>query len=150
MALPNHAAVQLALRNHALAMSGFPVMPDGNPAIACDNVPFTPIDGHAYVVEQYAPAGAALLGVVQGGTVRTQGLYCLRWMGVQGQGLSAIATGVDGLLAQFAPGTSLTATSGDVVRIRGDVAPYRGQMLPMDGGWVACLVTIPFYCLTPN
>lgn len=54
------------------------------------------------------------------------------------------------LLTHFAPGTDITASNGDVLRVRGDVAPYASEVLQVEPGWAGATVAIPLRVRTVN
>lgn len=135
----DYTAVRLALRAQLLTLSA--VLPAQR---AYENVAFTPTTGQPYLEEDFVPGSVALLGLVSGGTVETTGLYVVKWYGVQNTGTNAIESGVTAILNAFPPGSTLPLPSGEVVRVRGDHAPYRGQALSLDTGWTCVPVTIPW------
>ena len=137
----DHVAVQLALRAVLVTLPELPT------ARAWDNVKYTPTIGQPYIVEQYVPSASTLLGMLATGPVEDTGLYVINWYGPAGIGI-AMAHGVNALLGLFPPGRFLTATDGTVIRIRGDFAPRRGQILQVDPGWAVITATIPFRILT--
>lgn len=138
----DHAAVHLALRNHAM-----PALPASR---EWENVEFRPTPGVPYVEEDYVPATSTLLGLFKGGTIEDTALYVFRWYDVAGRGTAAINTGISALLARFAPGTAIVAGDGSIVRVRGDVAPTRSQITNPAPGWAMSAVTIPVRVYTQN
>lgn len=140
----NHTAVLLALRNVALSLASLPA------DRAWTNIPFTPTPGAAYIEEDYAPSTSTLLsGPSKGGVGEDTGLYVIRWYAVAGQGLAA-GSAVDALLALYPKGASIPASDGSVVRVRGDVGPWRSGFTNVPGGWAVATVTIPFRVFTTN
>lgn len=135
--LVDHVAVQLALRSVLLTL---PELPAGR---EWDNVGFQPTTGQPFIREQYSPSTSTLRGLTASGPIEETGEYYVNWYGVSGDGLT-IARGVTKLLALYPPGKSIAATDGTIVRIRGDVAPRRGQLLQADPGWAVITATIPF------
>ena len=143
----NLTAVQLCLRNVVLTLPQLPA------ARAFENIAFTPTINQPYIAEQFIPATQTLQGLLKSGLIEATGLYVIQWYGVLNTGLAAMTAGVDALLALFPPGASFTTTTGDVVRIRGDVAPFRGQIHYDDSrtgapGWALCAVKIPWRVYT--
>lgn len=141
----DHAAAHLAMRNLLLAVSSLPA------ARAFENVAFTPVAGTPYVAEQFVPATSSAVTVpVARALVEETGLYVVQWFGLDGAGISAVRTGVDAVLAAFAPGTSVTSTAGDVIRVRSDTGPRASQILPQPNGFAVCTITIPWYAYSQN
>lgn len=122
---------------------------------AFENVPFTPIAGRPYVIEEYSPSTARLLSSpAAGGELEETGDYVLTWCGViaagsiPGVGISAIRKSVDALRLLFAPGTKLAA-GAHFVRMRTDIAPQTGQIIPLDG-WAALQLKVPWEAYSTN
>lgn len=115
-----------------------------------DNEGFVPTPGRPYVEEDYVPTVGALLGLIAGGTTEDVGSYMLRWYGLSNTGIPGLTKGVDALLQQFAPGNAFPIGNGDTIRIRGDLKPSRGQILPAGEGWNVIRVQIPWRLLTLN
>ena len=124
----------------------------GLPALrAFENVDLIPVAGRPYVEEEYVPATNAMLTFpAQSATVEETGLYIVKWYGLSNTGISAIRKSVDALKALFAPGTTLTAASGDVVWARATIAATTGQMIPLTGGWSALVLTVPWLARSTN
>lgn len=138
----DHHKVHMALRNRAL-----PALPAGR---EWENIAFTPTPGVPFVEEDYVPGTSALIaGHRSRGTVEDTALYVLRWYGVAGQGTATMNSGITSLLALFPPGQTITASDGTVVRVRGDMAPNRGQIINVEG-WAMAPVTIPVRVYTQN
>lgn len=141
----DHGQAHLALRNRLLTVAGIPA------ARAWENKKFSAAPGVPYLADQYVPATSRILSFpANKGTTEETGLYVVQWYGLADTGITAMRTGVQAILAAFAPGTSLTATSGDVVRVRSDVGPVAGQILPMDSGFACCTVKIPWRAWSQN
>lgn len=115
-----------------------------------ENVTFKPAAGRPYLEDDYVPATAQLLSLTRSnGFVQDTGLYVLRWFGLGNRGLPAITKAMDALLAMFPPGGEIAFTGG-VVRVRGDFAPHRGQILPAQPGWFVVTVTVPWRIISLN
>jgi hypothetical protein len=143
----NHDAVHLALRLRAK-----PALPT---ARAYENVEFTPTPGVEYVEEDFVPATSELRSATASqGTVQDEGLYVIRWFGVAGTGttgVGAMSQSITALLARFAPGSSITASDGTVVRIKERPAPWRGQIIPnLIPGRAVATITIPWRVYSTN
>lgn len=133
------ADIKLALQTQAMTVDAFATADH-----AWENIAYTPVTGRAYVTEQFVPGPRTLLGLMQGGTIEHTGLYVLTWYGIANTGTAASDAAVDAILSAFPPGLALPLTTGDQLRVRADVAPYRGQARPMDGGRSCTTVTIPW------
>ena len=138
----NHTSIQLALRAVVLSLDLLPA------AQAWENIDTNPAVGVPYVEEDYVPATVALLGLTPSGYVETRGLYMIRWYGVANSGLGDLTAGVDALLALFPPESTIVAATGEVIRIRGDVAPTRSQIRQIQPGRAMIAVTIPWRIYT--
>lgn len=121
-------------------------LPEGK---AWDNVQFSPTAKRPYVEEDFIPATKTLRGMKNGGLVQETGLYVLKLYGLSDTGVSAIRKTLDALEALYAPGTTLTA-GPLTVRVRTDLAPWQGQILPQGDGWSVCSLTIPWESYSLN
>lgn len=83
------------------------------------------------------------------GIVERRGLYVIRLYGVQGPGVAALSEVADSILALFTPETTMTAGS-ETVRVRGNPGPYLSDFLPEPPGWIALVITIPWWMLATN
>jgi hypothetical protein len=115
-----------------------------------ENLPAKPIQGRPYVREQYLPGPMRQVTLGPLGEVEVEPLYVLQVFAPTNTGFLAAAKYADALLAHFAPRTALALTSGDVVTVRTNPAPFRGQLLQDVPGWAVVPVTIPFRCRTPT
>lgn len=122
-------------------------LPEGR---AFDNVTFTPTAGRPYVEEDFVPGPASLITFpARSGKVEEDGLYVLKLYGLSGTGVAAIRKTIDALKALFAPGTNLTAGS-HTLTVRGNPAPFAGQILPQGDGRSLCVLTIPWRARSIN
>jgi hypothetical protein len=120
-------------------------------ARAWENKNYTATPGAPYIADSYVPATMALISLpASNGVVEETGLYVVQWFGLADSGIGAIRAGVQAILAAFAPGTSITSTTGDVLRVRTDVGPTAGQIIPMDNGWSVVTVRIPWRARSQN
>jgi len=103
-----------------------------------------PVDtaGRYYVDEDYLPGPAAVRTTGPGRQVEHTPTYVLKLYSPPARGILAPYALADALLAHFAPHTALLLSTGDVLRVRGDVAPYRGQLTVREG-YALIVVTIP-------
>jgi len=140
----DHTAAHLALRAQLLTVSTLPA------ARAFENKDYVPVTGTPYVADSYVPATHRLLSVTaKQGTAQETGLYVVTVHGLENSGLS-VRTIAQSILAAFLPGQTFTTTTGDVVRIRSDLAPYAGQVTPLDTGWALCVIRIPWRAFSSN
>lgn len=139
----NARAVEVAASGRTISV--------GLPALrAFENVDFTPVSGRPYVEEDFIAATNTLLTTnASSGTLEETGLYVLKWYGLSNYGVSALRKSVDALKALFAPGTTV-AVGSNTVRVRADVGPFTGQILPQDGGWSVLTLTIPWRAFSQN
>lgn len=137
-------ATHLALRGQLLTAAALPE------ACAWENVDFTPPTAAEYIEEEFVPATPTLLTTVSHGVLESPGLYVAKVYGFANTGAAAIRTITTSILGVFLPGSALTLGNGDVVRIRGDVAPWAGQILPQGNGRAVSTVTVPFRVYSTN
>lgn len=129
--------VRDALATQLGTVSGLPTLRfNGTAAVA-------PAPSSAYVEEDFVPATAEAITIGTDGEVERTGLYVVRLYSATGGGstLDALA---DSVLAAFERYTALAVSGGFVVRIRGDIAPARGQIIASTAGRSAIAVTIPW------
>lgn len=110
---------------------------------AWTNVEFVPRDGVPYIEEDFVPGASTLNGLVRGGTREATGLYVIRWYGIDNTGPD-VMDGVDALLRLFKPGTTIPLQSGDVVRVRGDVAPFSSSLSNDGPARAVITATVPW------
>lgn len=145
----NHDAVHLALRLRAKpAMPAVRLLENIQPATL-------PAQGVEYSEEEFVPGTSTLWSATaSGGVVQDEGLYVIRWYGVAGAGTTGtggMSQSISTLLALFPPGSAITAADGTIIRIRSDVAPKRGQILPnLIPGRAVATITIPWRVYSTN
>ncbi len=118
---------------------------------AWENVRFEPDAARPYVVEQYLPGpppNLETMGV--NGWLVCEPMYALAIYALKEVGLAGVSRYSDAVISHFAPKTALTLASGDVLRVRGDTGPFRGQLRQDWPGWAVVPVTIPFRIRTQN
>lgn len=158
----NNAAPHIVSEVAALVMKCSGVTPeiaDTGRSVSCglplirlfENAKTERTPGRPYVEESYVPAtGSVESFPAQGAHREDRGLYVVRWYGLTGYGVAALRRSTDKVLELFAPGTKLIA-GADVVYVReGDNIPYAGEVIRLDGGWSAIVVTIPWRAYTTN
>lgn len=115
-----------------------------------ENIETEPIVGEPHVVEQYVPGPTRLETVGSDGQVAARPMYAIHVHVPANTGNEAAVEYADALIRLFAPGATMTLTNGDVLRVRTDTGPFRGQLHRGDSGWVVVPVTIPCWLYTQN
>lgn len=123
----------------------------GLPAdVVYENITYTPKPAVPYVEAELVPQPSELLSLpAQGGTREDRGLYVVRWNGIAGTGALGLRRCADALLALFTPGTTFLAGT-DVVRVRGDNAPFASPILQRPSGHALVTLTIPWRMFRSN
>jgi hypothetical protein len=145
---PAPVAAQTADTGRSLAV-GFPQYR------GWENVEFTPPTATPinppHVEERYLPAGTQQVTIGEFGDVEGIPIYQLDVSVAQKVGMDALAAYCDALMAHFAPRQSFTTATGQVVRVRTDVGPFRSQIAVGErAGWAVCSVSFPLWVRTPN
>lgn len=110
-----------------------------------------PTPGKPWVEEDYMPGGAPRqITVGPLGELEYEPLYVLKLYGVAGVGTLALSRYAQAVLSLFPPRTALTLSSGDVLRVRLDQGPYRGQQFQIQPGFAVVVVTVPLRIRTRN
>lgn len=116
-----------------------------------ENETFTPTTGSPYVEEELVPGPMVQITLgKENGELELTPLYVVRVNVPEGVGTDAIRAYTDALLRLFKTHTTMTLANGDVLRVRGDPAPYPGQLIPRKTGWATVPVTIPLRMTTIN
>lgn len=122
----------------------------GLPAMrAWENVAFTPTAGAPYVTEQYVPGPGKKISLGPLGELEYLPLFAPHVHVPSGVGPEAGDAYADALLTLFAPETSITLANS-TLRVRGDVAPYSGQLLQSAPGFATIPVNVPLRLRTAN
>jgi hypothetical protein len=117
-----------------------------------ENLKFTPAPGVTHISEQYLP-GPAPRQVTWGplGELELLPMYVIHVNVPAETGEVAAQRYGDSLLALFAPRRTIPLANGDLLRVRSDVAPFPGQLLPSAlAGFAVLPLTIPFRIRTNN
>ena len=117
---------------------------------AFENANFTPVTGVPYVEENYLPGPSSQVTIGPLGELEIFPMYSLKVNVPTLTGINADGRYADALLSLFTPRTAITLSNGDVLRVRTDTGPYRGQRLPSAPGFSVIPVTIPFRLRTAN
>lgn len=115
-----------------------------------ENTPTRPAAGKPYVSEQYIPGPTRQVTVGQDGQLEVTPQYQVQVSVPENTGSGAAREYADALMGLFAPGTSMTLTNGDVLRVRTDTGPFSGQLQRGEAGWVVLPVTFPCRLRTQN
>lgn len=141
----SHLGCQRALRTKLLTMTGLPSSANR----AWENIDFTPAAGTPWVSEEYLPGPMYRVTVGSSAQLEARPTYLVTFHSLLNIGMDALSLLADTCLELFAPGTEM-AVGSDTLRVRGDTAPYRGQLLVGDNGWASVSVSIPCYIRTTN
>lgn len=144
------AASTLTCAGNVAETAGTRTLTVGLPAgRAWENNTFTPVDGEPYVVENYLPGPTARETLGSFAELEVLPQYVVRLYAPQNNGMGATRKYTDALLALFAPNTPFVLSEG-TLRVRGDIGPFPGQMLPTEDGFVVTPVTVPLRYRTAN
>lgn len=116
---------------------------------AWENIRHTPQTGVPYVEEEYVPGPTRKISLGAFGEVEALPLYVVKVYVPANKGRAAASLYADALLDLFAPETAITV-SGATLRVRGDVAPFAGQLLQTATGFAVVSVTVPLRLRTAN
>lgn len=117
---------------------------------AWENLDLTPTGGAWYIDEDYLPGPVQQITLGALGTVETLPQYVLKLYGLAGVGIRPLYKAADALLDAFPPRLNLTLSTGDQLIVRTNPAPYRGQLLTVEGGWAVIPITIPLVVRSAN
>lgn len=118
---------------------------------ALENMVFDPPDGIPWVEEQYIPGPQYLYGISALSRHFVEPMYNVKVHVPSDVGTRAAHAYATALLNLFPPSLVLTALpNGDVLKVRGDVGPSRGQLLHSLPGFVVVPITIPFRLSSVN
>lgn len=113
------------------------------------NVHLKPTTGKPYFEEQYLPGPMDRITLGATSVLEVLPQYLIRISAPSNVGIDGLFGYADALLTHFAPNTSITLT-GSTLKVRGDVAPYAGQVTQTEPGFAAVLVTVPLRLRTAN
>jgi hypothetical protein len=117
---------------------------------AWSNTEYEPVEGEPWFEEVYLPGPMARQSLGSSATLEILPQYLPRIYVPAGSGPDAALKYADAMLTLFAPGTTMTLTSGDVLRVRGDLAPFPGQLAQISPGFAVLPVTVPLRLWTTN
>lgn len=123
----------------------------GLPALrAWENVRFQPLQGRPYVEEQFLPGTSSQISLGPFGQLEVQPMYVVNVYVPEGVDIRADAAYGRALIELFPPRLAITLTNGDVLRVRSDNGPFRGQRRNNIPGWSMSSVTFPLRLRTAN
>ena len=111
--------------------------------------PSTITEGTPYLEEEYLPGPMARESLGTNGELEVLPQYVPRIFVPANQGAAAAMKYADAMLTLFAPSTSITIASGTMT-VRGDVAPFAGQLTQASPGWAVVPITVPLRLRTAN
>ena len=117
---------------------------------AWENLEFEPTRGEPWVEEQYIPGPTRQVTASKDGQLEVTPQYQVQVHVPANTSFGAAAVYADALIGIFAPGTAMTLTNGDVLRVRTDTGPFRSQLQRSRPGWVVVPVTFPCRLRTQN
>jgi hypothetical protein len=113
-----------------------------------ENIPFEPSDGRWYIQEEYLPPPAPrmIAGNFDHGEFDIYPAYLLHLYGLAGSGADALYRVSKVMLdTVFRPGFALPTSDGHVLRTRGGMNPFRGQLVAQGASHATILITIPLW-----
>ena len=116
---------------------------------AWENMDFTPIAGSPWIEENYIPGPMEQITLGAYGELEADPTYVVKVYVPIGVKIGAPRAYADALLGLFAPRTELTVASHTCV-VRTRPAPFSGQMLRTETGFVVVPVTVPLRVRTAN
>ena len=117
---------------------------------AWPDVAFTPPSDEAWVETDYVPGPMSRATLATNGELEVLPMYVIRVSGPTNAGGAVLENLADALLEHFAPGSAITNSQSEVLRVRGDVAPFAGQLLRTDTMQSTITVTVPLRLRTTN
>jgi len=118
--------------------------------VAWENKKFTPVDNRWYLEEDFVPGPTFQVTVGLFAELEHRMQYVLKLYGLAGEGIKALYSVSEAILAQFPPRLALTMSDGTLLRVRSNPAPTRGQVLPQEAGRAVIVVDIPLFARTDN
>lgn len=115
-----------------------------------ENVRFSAEMGRPWVEEQFLPGTSSQISLGPFGQLEVQPMYVVNVYVPEGADIRADAAYGKALIELFPPRLAITLTGGDVLRVRSDTGPYRGQRRNNVPGWSMSSVTFPLRLRTAN
>jgi hypothetical protein len=119
---------------------------------AYPNIAFNPAQasGRPYTEEEWLPGPSTVNTLGSLARYIAEPTYVVKLYGLAGKGPEALDAYTDAILELFAPGTSMSLSTGDTLQVRRNPAPYKGQILNSIPGRAVVTVTIPLWAFTTN
>lgn len=114
---------------------------------AWENMAFTPKDGRWYIEEDYIPGPSSGVAFKE---LQVDPTYVLRLYGISDRGVGALYKVAGEILALFAPHSTMLASDGHILRVKGDPAPDFGKALPEGASHVMTVINVPLWVRTAN
>lgn len=119
--------------------------------VSLEGSSFNSTPGIPYWEEQYIPGPKVRDSIGPFARLTAEPMFSPRVFVPAGFGAYAADAYADAIDALFPVGLELPAlANGDVLKVRGDVGPFRGQLLPGEAGFEGVPITIPFRCHSLN
>lgn len=115
------------------------------------NRKLAPTNLRVYVTEELVQGATGVKTLfARSGRFQEEWLSFWTLYGIAGTGDDAMLAWVDAFKRLFTAGTRFTLSDGNTADVRRDVTVKNGQILPVDGGWARCTITIPLIGSTTN
>lgn len=114
-----------------------------------ENDDYEPVQNTPWVEEQYIPGPMQRRTVGAYAQLEVLPQYAIHVYVPSGKGIGAARSYADALLSLFPPNTAWSLTSG-TLRVRGDIAPYEGQLIQVSPGFAVVPVNVPLRLWTTN
>jgi hypothetical protein len=102
------------------------------------------------ISDQWVPATSSSTGAPSRiSTVTDTGLYVLTWFGLGNKGKLALRSEIQALKELYPPGLKIPVGDADL-RITGNPGPLAGQLIPLDNGYTAVTLRIPWRAVSAN
>lgn len=119
--------------------------------VALENSALAPNTQTPYWEEQYIPGPEMRDSIGPSARLTAEPMFSPRVWVRANTGAYAADAYADAIKLLFPPGLELPAlANGDVLKVRGDVAPFRGQLVQGEPGFCGVPITIPFRCHSIN
>jgi hypothetical protein len=119
---------------------------------AWENEKFDPVAGVPYMGEALLGGPATAPGLLPGGWLENDPSYALQFFAPAESGRGALDRYTDAALRCFYPGLGMPLPTGEVLRVRGRPAPFKGVYTQAKAGFTLLSVTVPLwvYSLIPT
>ena len=133
-----HKDIRAALESHLNNTANLP-------AIAFENVAFTPVVGTSFLKSQYVPTSAkpAVRGLNP--QLRYQGIYAVTVFSPEGEGPNVAEGYINTIINSFAATTDITFTNGDGDTFKVSIDYSERQQGMIDSPWYFTPINIGWY-----